>query len=1013
MAEPLQNYYPDEYRVKDYTEICPCFSPGPVTSSGFMRKGEMVLFLIILCLIPQCLRAQSLAQQNGDSIWYSFREKYPNPYQTIGFAQFNDNSQLYLIAEPPSDVNMADIMKVFDGFDASFAVKKWKIGFDGWVKDVIVTVNFIPAGYKASLISDLNNLIFKSSYKAVCLELSPDLIPRELFLKEKINYDITASSLHKWFVDDNMPFVELDNEKEVVLFNDLLSGAKNGVFMSQEPNFIAWVIPQNSDLAQCPDDIRRFTVDSDILLGAISNPDVLIVIGRERQASFTQLPPLRTEIIGMLAASTDKYLSQSLNIAELITGKMKNGADWCPAFLSDPLENNEYGHLLTMTDIFLKDWLSAGCLDYPEYNYPKPPFLYNLKDVEGKSIRFNWNTDNYLYSASIGGNNMISFKHTSCLNASLFDISEKEEQSLGSNFNKEANRYLQELNNADFARVVQYTALYQIFKANHIAFSAYRYPAVIDKSRLLLNDTRTNLNKLRYLSDAGITSISKKIAEDYYNMYLVQNFNLFMSDNHDQKMKIWKTRFDQSARDASVRQMISYEKFITCQKYQEAKSAALEQFERDFSNYVEDERKKVLSDFESKNNRKITSLRDKLAGITNYDFDLLCNYVAFPNGRYGSEYDRVRLLSQEVTKLYWPVWIHAGYFGIDMCMVRDKYVKTLEADTTQWMKTPKVVVTDNKAGRTQVAGDKFITIFGKVGGHSLTAEIKQEEVRPDEQAQALESVIQKYKYHQLQGNNDDAGQSREIEGTPRMSGNNSSPGEQQGNDEREHDDRNAQPDMDTQQYQTRSQGTFGGVNVIYTGPPVEKQAGNDALALTYKYARAAGRSSSAEDAYENLIRSNESMPGELFNNEERKDIVSQEGMWDHITLVLTRKHQENRSSGGLFYQEISRLKKETSNASTEISEALQSGWFVKKEKISALKATQTNLKEVEDIIERKPSFQLAASNQNTGRQTPIVQPSQEDQDLLAELQKKLKRAKDTLAMLKGQMPIQEIQKIKK
>jgi len=110
---------------------------------------------------------------------------------------------------------------------------------------------------------------------------------------------------------------------------------------------------------------------------------------------------------------------------------------------------------------------------------------------------------------------------------------------------------------------------------------------------------------------------------------------------------------------------------------------------------------------------------------------------------------------------------------------------------------------------------------------------------------------------------------------------------------------------------------------------------------------------------------------------------------------LTKKHQDKSSPAGLFHQEINWIK-------TEISKISRNGRFVKKEEINALKTTQAKLKEVQEIVASKPSFQSPTENKINNTQASVALPSQEDQNLLAELQEKLKKAKETLSMLKGQ-----------
>lgn len=696
--------------------------------------------------------SQSFAEKEKTKIWQNFRGNYPNPYQTIGFAQFNDKSQLYLISEPPSYVQLSDITELFEGFDYSVEVKTWNIGYDGWVKDVVICVHYIPPVYKLLFIKQLNELLYANSYKLICKEL-PVVQPRRIFIKSNtIDYKISSMELNKWFVENNMHFVEVAKSINQYSFNELLNSPKAGVYASNDSTFMIWSIPYGNQAGFSRENIGKFTIESDIILGAISNSKTLIVIGRARQCSYAELPPLRIETIEMLAGTKSESLSQSLNIAELITGKMDNGADWCPAFVSDELENDEFGHLLTMTDIFLKDWLSAGFLSYPEYKYPKPNRYYEMNRNNISSIRYNWNSKDYIYSTRFYDKDVIAFRNTACLNASLFDASEIEEKEMNKTINSEANKYLASLNNADLARVVQYTALYQIFKTNNIHCNTYSKPHTIDKTTLLLNDTREILNKLRNLSNDEIKTISRRIEEDYFTLYLYQNLQTLA----DTKRSEWEEEFNKAVEKAAKENNMTIKEFQTTEKYKNGREKSLQEFDWKINLWIEASKEKTINERTIEQYPKIEALRNKLYNLSYSDFNKLCNYVSYPNGEYTSDYSSIRHLSREITELYWPIWLSAKYFGINMEKVKDDYIAALKTDNGLWMKTPKVVVTNNKVGQTKVGEDTYINVTGTVGGHSLNASIQNKPIDNTEKVRTVIGVLRttpdEYNYARGTGN---------------------------------------------------------------------------------------------------------------------------------------------------------------------------------------------------------------------------------------------------------------------
>lgn len=719
-----------------------------------MKKNKLKVSIVFLLLwiVLQTVNAQSLAEMHKDSLWRNFRENYPNPYQTIGFAQFIDKSQLYLISEPPSYVKLSDITELFEGFDYSVEVKTWKIGYDGWVKDVLICVHYIPPVYKLLFIKQLNELLYANSYKLICKEL-PVVQPRRIFIKANtIDYKISAMELNRWFVENNMQFVEVAKSINQYSFNELLNSPKAGVYASNDSTFIIWSIPYGNQAGFSRENIGKFTIESDIILGAISNSKTLIVIGRARQCSYAELPPLRIETLEMLAGTKNENLSQSLNIAELITGKMENGADWCPAFVSDELENDEFGHLLTMTDIFLKDWLSAGFLSYPEYKYPKPNHYYDIKRDHIASIRYNWNTKDYIYSTRFYDRNVIAFRNTACLNASLFDASKVEEKDMNNTINSEANKYLASLNNADLARVVQYTALYQIFKTNNIHCNTYSKPHTIDKTTLLRNDTREILNKLRNLSNDEIKTISKRIEEDHFKLYLYQNLQILA----DTKRNEWEEEFKKAVEKAANENNMTIKEFQTTEKYKNGREKSLQEFNRKINLWLEASKEKTINERTIEQYTEIEALRNKLYNLSYSDFNKLCNYVSYPNGEYTSVYSSIRYLSREITKLYWPIWLNAKYFKINMEKVKDDYIAALKSDNGLWMKTPKVVVTNNKVGQTKIGEDTYINVIGTVGGHSLNASIQNKPIDNTEKVRTVIGVLRttpdEYNYARGTGN---------------------------------------------------------------------------------------------------------------------------------------------------------------------------------------------------------------------------------------------------------------------
>ena len=264
---------------------------------------------------------------------------------------------------------------------------------------------------------------------------------RHYFAKENIDYQITLEEFNTWFMEEGEGFIRLDDTNTVLTISDIFAKKARGVFFSQQPGFVAWALAKNADLleyeeyghlarvavdghlarvavdeqgarvavdgqgarvavdgqdartpfdgqdARTPFDgqdarapIRQFTLDADLILGALADSSTLVIIGRERQSPLYELPPLQIESILLLASTTEKELSQSLDINDLMAGKMNNGRDWCPTYLSRELENTEFGDLMTITDVLLKDWSERGTIQEGYYRYEDARQLWRQTD---------------------------------------------------------------------------------------------------------------------------------------------------------------------------------------------------------------------------------------------------------------------------------------------------------------------------------------------------------------------------------------------------------------------------------------------------------------------------------------------------------------------------------------------------------------------------------------------------------------------------------------------------------
>ena len=461
----------------------------------------------------------------ADSIYKDFRKKFRFHYQGIGVASFADSSRMILLSDIPPHFETDSIAPIFAKFTHKTELRKHPIGYDGYVTDIVILLGNATQENCEGLIRRLNREMFFSEYKPVVMAL-PAEEKRHYFAKENIDYQITLEEFNNWFINGELRtengelpshpkgnngryerdvegFFNLDDTNKVLTVPDLFAQKARGVFFSQEPGFVAWAVAKDTDIAPQVGDIRQFTLDADLILGALADSNTLVIIGRERQSTMYELPPLQVESFLHDAATTEKELSQSLDINDLMAGKMVNGKDWCPTYLSRELENTEFGDLMTITDVLLKDWSERGTIQEGYYRYPKPgyyPFDRPLFRKLGlDELVYNWNTAGAMYAIDRDGYTIYTLGRTGSLPVSYFNSQERS-QSIGYRYEAQAYHYFATLGCTDLARVVQYTALYQLFIDNNISYSGNTYPSSNKKAFLLYKPTTELLDKIRGLN---------------------------------------------------------------------------------------------------------------------------------------------------------------------------------------------------------------------------------------------------------------------------------------------------------------------------------------------------------------------------------------------------------------------------------------------------------------------------------------------------------------------------------
>ena len=618
---------------------------------------------------------QCKANCAADSIYKDFRKKFRFHYQSIGMASFDDSSRMILLSDLPPHFETDSIASIFAKFTHKTELRKHPIGYDGYVTDMVILLGNATQENCDNLIQRLNKELFFSDYKPTVIPL-PAKQKRQYFAKENIDYQITLDEFNSWFIEDGEGFIQLDDTSKVLTVPDLFTSKARGVFFSQQPGFVAWAIAKNSDIAPQVGDIRQFTLDADLILGALSDSCTLVIIGRERQSPLYELPPLQIESILLLASTTEKELSQSLDINDLMAGKMVSGHDWCPTYLSKELENTEFGDLMTITDVLLKDWSEHGTIQEGYYRYPEPgyyPFDKPLfKKLGLNELVYNWNTAGAMYAIDCDGYTIYTLGRTGSLPVSYFNSQERS-HSIGYRYESQAYHYFATLGNTDLARVVQYTALYQLFIDNDISYSGNTYPSFPkNKPFLLYKPTVELLNKIKGLSGEEISLLADSLSQRSFRSYQ-------------------KEQVDKQLRQNEQAHNFSYT-------------------EENIDNIYRDVHRNTQANI----SRGFQEVKSILGGLSEEQFKKLAKYLSYPRGmtlrdREGyNTYMRARKVNQLMREMGKN---NLDLLGMDLANVKNFFATNLSGNAGRYMKTSSLIITFN---------DLLTT-----GGHNLSSRISR------------------------------------------------------------------------------------------------------------------------------------------------------------------------------------------------------------------------------------------------------------------------------------------------
>lgn len=413
--------------------------------------------------------ASSLAYADMQNVWDEFRAKNPYNLQIEGIKKYDDNSYVAIISEPSEFVSKNKLVSFFDDYNCAYMLCRRRIGYDGWVQDFVVSFNDLKEKDLPKFTKKLSKLLYNTDYKAhlVALSKMPEYVP---FSDQDLNLQVSAPELRQWMITDKEPLISPKDSTKVFSLPELFEDGKKGIYFSRKPGFVVWILEKGDQkIGKFREQARMFSLDSDLILGAVSQKNLVAIIGRERSISTLELPPMRTETLRMLAGVENDELAQSYQRHSMFAGKLENGQDFAPILLSPQLWHTEYGSILNLTDQMLKSWSENGEREYAEFNHAKPvdfPFEKGAAiEVGNGQLTYNWNTKGLGYVVDDGDCKVYALNRTGSLPVSYITDANLTASSEEEVFQAEEKAYdfFSNLSSPNLAKVVQYMAMYQIF----------------------------------------------------------------------------------------------------------------------------------------------------------------------------------------------------------------------------------------------------------------------------------------------------------------------------------------------------------------------------------------------------------------------------------------------------------------------------------------------------------------------------------------------------------------------
>ncbi len=457
---------------------------------------------------PACIFDAATAAQH----WTDFRATYPYHAQTIALSEpFGEGCRTIIFAEPPPGTTPSTLAPALPS-STRLTAHRQKIGFDGWVTDWVGVLAPMTADDVRRLVSAEAQVTFGTDYKAYVTPIEG--VPRGV---SDLSLRPSPGSLSHW-LEANTALVPVVRDQPPTTVSAALGGGADGVFVTATPGLVLWSLPRPASLDGRAAAARQFALDADLVLGAVASERGLLIVGRERVTPVDSVAPLRYETLVTLAATTEKELAQSYERRNVLAGRFDGSHDWAPIYLSAELVDTEFGSLLNLADQVLKSTSNSGETSYVNFSHLQPltwPFPQALPTYLNASLlTYNWNTNGVGAIADDGVRSVYWVRDTGALPVTY--LPEGTNSSDATHAAQTAQQFFAAQDDPLLVRVVQYSAIYQIFHAFGVKATPLAAPIDVAAAGKALEDAAYGaLSKLMQADRDGLReAVTRQLARE-------------------------------------------------------------------------------------------------------------------------------------------------------------------------------------------------------------------------------------------------------------------------------------------------------------------------------------------------------------------------------------------------------------------------------------------------------------------------------------------------------------------